>query len=95
MTTAEQFREQVMALAAEVGVQPKESHVGGMKQRSAGCFSPGRLTVGTPLRQASETPAKAMLDDLPGLRFPATGRCSTRSWTPMPRRQETTVPEDG
>jgi len=75
MTTAEQFKQHVMALAREVGVEPKEVHIRGMKRKWASCSSRGRLTFDTALlRQPLETRARAILHELLHLKFPNHGK---------------------
>jgi hypothetical protein len=75
MTTAEQFKQHVMSLAREVGVEPKEVHIRGMKRKWASCSSRGRLTFDTALlRQPLETRARAILHELLHLKFPNHGK---------------------
>jgi len=75
MTTAEQFKQDVMALAREVGVEPKEIHVRSMTKKWASCSSRGRLTFDTALlREPLEARARAILHELLHLKFPNHGK---------------------
>jgi len=44
MITPEQFKKEVMKLAEDVGVSPREIHIQTMKRKWASCSSKGRLT---------------------------------------------------
>ena len=44
MITPEQFKKDVMKLAEDVGVSPREIHIQTMKRKWASCSSKGRLT---------------------------------------------------
>ena len=75
MTTTERFKLHVMALAREVGVEPKEVHIRSMKRKWASCSSRGRLTFDAALlRQPLETRAEAILHELLHLKFPNHGK---------------------
>lgn len=75
MTTTERFKQDVLALAMEVGVEPKEVHIRSMKRKWASCSSRGRLTFDQALlRQPLEARARAILHELLHLKFPNHGK---------------------
>ncbi len=75
MITSEKFKEDVLTLAKEVGVEPKEIHIRAMKRKWASCSSKGRLTFDkTLLNEPKEVRSKVILHELLHLRYPNHGR---------------------
>jgi predicted metal-dependent hydrolase len=75
MITAREFKEDVLAWAKEVGVEPREVHVRRMKRKWASCSSRGRLTFDLSLLgEGTETRAGAILHELLHLKFPNHGK---------------------
>jgi len=73
--TPEEFKQEVMDWAAEVGVQPGEIHLRDMTRKIASCSSRGRLTFDPSLMdEPEEVRAKAILHELLHLRYPNHGR---------------------
>lgn len=70
MIAAEEFKQDVLEWAKEVGVKPREIHVRKMKRKWASCSSRGRLTFDVSLlEEPEETRAKAILHELLHLKF--------------------------
>lgn len=75
MITIEKFKEDVMKLAKELGVQPKEIHFRTMKRKLASCSNKGRLTFNKSLlNESSEERYKVILHELLHLRYPNHGK---------------------
>jgi predicted metal-dependent hydrolase len=73
--TVEEFKEDVLAWAKEVGVSPKEVHVRKMTRKLASCSSRGRLTFDVSLlEEKRENRLKAILHELLHLKFPNHGK---------------------
>jgi len=73
--TPTEFKEDVITLAKEVGVEPKEIHIREMKKKWASCSSKGRLTFDkTLLNEPKEVRFKAILHELLHLKYPNHGR---------------------
>lgn len=75
MIVPEKFKEDVLTLAKDVGVEPKEIHIRTMKRKLASCSSKGRLTFDkTLLYEPKEVRFKAILHELLHLKYPNHGK---------------------
>ena len=75
MTSRKEFKQSVMALSEDIGVDVKEIHIREMKRKWASCSSRGRLTFDPSLlAQPIETSLRAILHELLHLRYPNHGR---------------------
>jgi len=75
VVTSTEFKEDVLALAKEVGVEPKEIHIRAMKKKWGSCSSRGRLTFDKKLLdEPKEARFKVILHELLHLRYPNHGR---------------------
>ncbi len=75
MTTHEEFKNQVLTLAEEVGVTPKAVHIRAMKTKWASCSSSGRLTFDKKLLdEPEEVRLKVILHELLHLKYPNHGK---------------------
>jgi len=73
--TSAEFKEDVLTLAKEVGVEPKEIHIRTMKRKWGSCSSKGRLTFDkTLLNEPKEVRFKVILHELLHLKYPNHGR---------------------
>jgi predicted metal-dependent hydrolase len=69
------LKQEVKALASEIGVNAKEIHVRKMKRKWASCSSKGRLTFSTELlSQPEDFRRKAMVHELLHMRYPNHGK---------------------
>jgi len=69
------LKQEVKALASEIGVNAKEIHVRKMKRKWASCSSKGRLTFSTDLlSQPEDFRRKAMVHELLHMRYPNHGK---------------------
>ena len=72
---ARKFKQEVKALASEIGVNAKEIHVRKMKRKWASCSNKGRLTFSTELlSQPEDFRRKAMVHELLHMRYPNHGK---------------------
>ncbi len=70
-----EFKQEVLTWAGEIGVEPKEIHVREMKRKWASCSTKGRLTFSFELLEKSfEERAKAIVHELLHLRYPNHGK---------------------
>jgi hypothetical protein len=75
MVSAQEFKQDVLYWAKEVGVKPKEVHIRKMKRKLASCSSRGRLTFDVSLlNETEEARLRALLHELLHLRYPNHGR---------------------
>lgn len=75
MITSEKFKEDVLELAKNVGVKPKEIHIKEMKRKWASCSSKGRLTFDKKLlSESEEVRLKVILHELLHLKYPNHGK---------------------
>ncbi|TYB90004.1 MAG: M48 family metallopeptidase [Kosmotoga sp.] len=75
MMTAKEFKEEVMFLAQDIGVEPKEIQIRKMKRKWGSCSSKGRLTFATALlEKPKDFRLKAVLHELLHLKYPNHGR---------------------
>ena len=75
MITPEQFKKDVMKLAEDVGVSPREIHIQTMKRKWASCSSKGRLTFDKSLlNEPEEVRFRVILHELLHLKYPNHGR---------------------
>ncbi|MDD5582690.1 MAG: M48 family metallopeptidase [Candidatus Marinimicrobia bacterium] len=75
MTTHEEFKNEVLTLAEEVGVTPKAIHIRAMKTKWASCSSKGRLTFDEILLEKPEKIRyKVILHELLHLKYPNHGK---------------------
>lgn len=75
MITSEKFKEDVLELAKNVGVKPKEIHIKEMKRKWASCSSKGRLTFDKKLLgESEEVRLKVILHELLHLKYPNHGK---------------------
>ena len=73
--TADKFKEEVLSLANDVGVDPEEIHIQSMKRKWASCSSRGRLTFDKKLLdEPEEVRVKVILHELLHLRYPNHGK---------------------
>ncbi len=69
------FKEDVLRLAKEIGVEPKEIQFRKMKRKLASCSNKGRLTFDiTLLNETKEFRYKVILHELLHLRYPNHGK---------------------
>ena len=69
------LKQEVKALASEIGVNAKEIHVRKMKRKWASCSSKGRLTFSTDLlSQPEDFRRKAIVHELLHMRYPNHGK---------------------
>lgn len=75
MITPEQFKKDVMKLAEDVGVSPREIHIQTMKRKWASCSSKGRLTFDKSLlHEPEEVRFRVILHELLHLKYPNHGK---------------------
>ncbi|NMB49072.1 MAG: M48 family metallopeptidase [Bacteroidales bacterium] len=75
MTKRDEFKKDVLTLAKEVGVEPKEIHIRAMKRKWASCSNKGRLTFDeTLLDKPKEIKYKVILHELLHLKYPNHGK---------------------
>lgn len=75
MITSTEFKEDVLTLAKDIGIEPKEIHIRQMKRKWASCSSKGRLTFDKSLlNEPKEVRFKAILHELLHLKYPNHGR---------------------
>lgn len=75
MLSKEQFKHQVLEIAAEIGVEPSEIHVREMKHKWASCSTKGRLTFSAELLgEPKQKRREVMVHELLHLRYPNHGR---------------------
>jgi len=75
MMTPETFKEEVLTLAEDVGVKPREIHIQSMKRKWASCSSRGRLTFDKKLLdEPDEVRVKIILHELLHLKYPNHGK---------------------
>ncbi len=68
--TLETFKEEVLTLAEDVGVKPREIHIQSMKRKWASCSNRGRLTFDKKLLEESkEVRFKVILHELLHLKY--------------------------
>jgi len=73
--SAEELKQEVKALASEIGVSAKEIHIRKMKRKWASCSNKGRLTFSTDLlSQPEEFRRTAMVHELLHMRYPNHGK---------------------
>jgi hypothetical protein len=75
MLTKEEFKEEVMRLAKELRLEPKEIHIRKMSKKWASCSSKGRLTFDPSILDLSgRDRAEIVLHELIHLRYPNHGK---------------------
>jgi hypothetical protein len=75
VVTKEEFKEEVMDLAREVRLEPKEIHIRKMSKKWASCSSKGRLTFDPSILDlANRERAEIVLHELIHLRYPNHGK---------------------
>ena len=75
MIAPEEFKKDVLMLAKEVGVDPREIHIQTMKRKWASCSSRGRLTFDKSLlNEPEEVRFKVILHELLHLKYPNHGK---------------------
>jgi hypothetical protein len=75
MIAPEEFKKDVLMLAKEVGVNPREIHIQTMKRKWASCSSRGRLTFDKSLlNEPEEVRFKVILHELLHLKYPNHGK---------------------
>jgi len=73
--TSTEFKEDVLTLAKEVGVEPREIHIRTMKRKWGSCSSKGRLTFNKMLlNESKEVRFKVILHELLHLKYPNHGK---------------------
>lgn len=85
MISAEQFKAEVQALAAEIRVEAKEVHLREMKNKWGSCSTRGRLTFNTALlAEPASKRREIVVHELLHLRYPNHGklfRAALRSYS--------------
>lgn len=75
MISKEEFKNNVLEWAKEVGVRPKEIHLRKMKRKMASCSSKGRLTFSYALlREPFEVRSQAIVHELLHMKYPNHGK---------------------
>jgi predicted metal-dependent hydrolase len=75
MIAPEEFKKDVLMLAKEVGVNPREIHIQTMKRKWASCSSRGRLTFDKSLlNKPKDVRFKVILHELLHLKYPNHGK---------------------
>jgi hypothetical protein len=75
MVTKKEFKEEVMGLAKELRLEPKEIHIRKMNKKWASCSSKGRLTFDPSILDLSDRErAEIVLHELIHLRYPNHGK---------------------
>lgn len=75
MIAPEEFKKDVLMLAKEVGVNPREIYIQTMKRKWASCSSRGRLTFDKELlNEPEEVRFKIILHELLHLKYPNHGK---------------------
>lgn len=75
MVTKEEFKGEVMDLAKEVRLEPKEIHIRKMSKKWASCSSKGRLTFDPSILDlSSRERAEIILHELLHLKYPNHGK---------------------
>lgn len=75
MIAPESFKSEVITLARDTGVKPKEIHIGKMKRKLASCSTNGRLTFDISLlNENKEVRYRAILHELLHLKYPNHGK---------------------
>jgi hypothetical protein len=75
MIAPEELKKDVLMLAKEVGVSPREIHIRTMKRKWASCSSRGRLTFDKSLlNEPEEVRFKVILHELLHLKYPNHGK---------------------
>lgn len=75
MIAPEEFKKDVLMLAKEVGVNPREIHIQTMKRKWASCSSRGRLTFDKSLlNEPKQVRFKVILHELLHLKYPNHGK---------------------
>jgi hypothetical protein len=75
MITADEFKQEVLAWADELGVKPKEIHMREMKRKWASCSSKGRLTFSPSLlNEPEKARTEKILHELLHLKYPNHGK---------------------
>ncbi len=75
MITSIEFKKEVLILAKEIGVEPREIHLRPMKRKWASCSSRGRLSFDKKLlNEPKEVRFKVILHELLHLKYPNHGR---------------------
>jgi len=87
MITPETLKTEVITLAREIGVQPKEIHIRKMKRKLASCSSKGRLTFDISLlNEPREVRYSTILHELLHLKYPNHGRIFKAVWNAHMRK---------
>jgi len=75
ITTPGEFKEDVLFLASDIGVKPREIHIRTMRRKWASCSSKGRLTFDkTLLSKPKEVRFKVIIHELLHLKYPNHGK---------------------
>jgi hypothetical protein len=75
MMTTETFKDEVLSLAEDIGVKPREIHIRSMKRKWASCSSSGRLTFDKKLLdEPEELRLKVIIHELLHLKYPNHGK---------------------
>jgi len=75
MITGEDFKQDVLAWAKELGVVPQEIHIREMKRKLASCSNRGRLTFDpSVLKQDEQRRTEVILHELLHLKYPNHGK---------------------
>lgn len=75
MITVKEFKQNVLTLAKDIGVEPKEIHIRKMTRKLASCSSKGRLTFDPSLLKESENVYyQAIIHELLHLKYPNHGK---------------------
>jgi hypothetical protein len=75
MITVRDFKKEVLHLAEEMSVSPKEIHVRPMRRKWASCSSKGRLTFAYALlSEPADVRTKAIVNELLHMKYPNHGK---------------------
>ncbi len=75
MISPERFKKQVLKLAKEIKIEPKEIHLRDMTRKWASCSTKGRLTFSTKLlKKPPKVRNKVIIHELLHLKYPNHGK---------------------
>jgi len=75
MISPEGFKKQVLKLAKEINIEPKEIHLRDMTRKWASCSTKGRLTFSTKLlKKPPKVRNKVIIHELLHLKYPNHGK---------------------
>ncbi len=73
--TPEEFKKDILTLASQIDVEPREIHIRAMKRKWGSCSSKGRLTFNKELlNESREVRLEIILHELLHLKYPNHGK---------------------